>query len=877
MNIIGHTILNQYRIDASIASGGMGTVYRVWDLKRNVPLSMKILHKGLTDDPLALRRFQREANALKKLTHPNIVPFYGLYQTSDFVFLLERFIDGPTLKDILEKKRGPTSLDEALTYIAAMSAALGYAHHNGLVHCDVKPGNVMIDQGGNIFLTDFGISRSLTEITATFAGAGTPAYMAPEQIRGEAVSPATDVYALGIILYEMLTGKRAFRGYKFGNDINGDTFGERIRYENLNIDPPDPRELNPSIPMELAATISKAMAKSSAERYKDATEFFAAVQSATGITRNSIPTRIDTNKFHSVFNDVEQNETPIQHLPKSGTNLSPVITFLPGLIISCVVLILVLVLTQVLDFSKLTEIVARLIEFVVAPLRRNIPTILGVFALLTLFVGTAIVWRKIRPIFFRRLAGDEGNPVSPNRLTKKDINPTLITALDARKRHEIIGLVGREHELRLKDRIVFFSGQKCLLRGFGRFGGTTLITQIIERAKVDIASRNQGKVLLLSASLEFYPTINANDAIKAIIRDLQIDILRADYSWSIAQQLRNLQKKYSIKDYSTETSVSVKAAAGPFGEASFTRKQGQNGANGDSILSDGELLDIFEQILDGKTRGRDSQPFERMLGGILANKTLPARIIIIIDKIENDKVFDMLRQLKILDDERIFVFGIVKQNIYSAWGKDKKEKIEVLGFESIYVPCLWETETSLIENLITEIMPAKKIDIEDSIEDEEEEIPNELRDLRDHIAYVSRGAPGEVLKRLLSTELCNYKDGIPEIAFDTIQQWELIKYNAQCERLISKNWEKVLPKELKGLEEIDQAKIGVYEILDWIRQEVGFTFEELIAEAQNNKIPIAKSKLLKTETASTLIETLIQEKFLVEEPSKKYRLNEDFM
>src|SRR3972149_1463625 len=159
-NLINQVLLDQYRVDAFIASGGMGAVYRVWDLKRNVPLAMKVLHAELAEDPSGFTRFQREARALQRLAHPNIVPFYGLFHTQDITFLLERYVDGTTLKDILQQHQGqPLPLQEALTYLKALCAALGYAHANGVVHCDVKPGNVMIDAGGNVYLTDFGIAR----------------------------------------------------------------------------------------------------------------------------------------------------------------------------------------------------------------------------------------------------------------------------------------------------------------------------------------------------------------------------------------------------------------------------------------------------------------------------------------------------------------------------------------------------------------------------------------------------------------------------------------------------------------------------------------------------------------------------------------------
>jgi serine/threonine protein kinase len=177
-NLIGQILLNQFRVDAFVASGGMGVVYRVWDLKRSVALAMKVLHAELSEDPSLLKRFQREARALEKLAHPNIVPFYGLYRTRDIVFLLERYIDGPSLKEILKIYHGQSvPMQEVLIYLKSLCAALGYAHFHGVVHCDIKPGNVMIDRGGNIYLTDFGIARHAESTTTTLATIGTSAYM----------------------------------------------------------------------------------------------------------------------------------------------------------------------------------------------------------------------------------------------------------------------------------------------------------------------------------------------------------------------------------------------------------------------------------------------------------------------------------------------------------------------------------------------------------------------------------------------------------------------------------------------------------------------------------------------------------------------------
>jgi serine/threonine-protein kinase len=286
-------ILNQYRVEEFIDAGGMGKVYRVKDLRRNALLAMKVLNEELANDSSVLKLFKREAKALEVLTHPNIVRFYGIRQSGDLVFLLEDYIDGPSLKEILASQKGrPLSLPEAMVYLKALCSALGYAHNSGIVHCDVKPGNVMLDRGGKIYLTDFGVARHADSTETTLIGAGAPAYMAPEQIGLKAVSPATDVYALGLLLYEMLTGQRAFRGDEAASQTKGQTTAERVRYEHMALIPQNPCSLNRSIPPALGGVILKALSKSPEERYLDAGHFFTAVCWTINIDPAQIDSRI---------------------------------------------------------------------------------------------------------------------------------------------------------------------------------------------------------------------------------------------------------------------------------------------------------------------------------------------------------------------------------------------------------------------------------------------------------------------------------------------------------------------------------------------------------------------------------------------------------
>src|SRR3990172_2134229 len=293
-NLIGKIIANRYRVDAFLAAGGMGAVYRVYDLQRNIVLAMKVLDPELADDPAMFKSFQRDGRALQKLAHTNIIPFYGLSKGGEFPYMLMEYIDGPTLKDYLRQKEGkPLSEGEALTFLKAICSALGYAHSMGVVHCDIKPANVMINRGGRIYLGDFGIARHADSGTTTLAGAGAPAYMAPEQILRKSVTPATDIYAMGGILFEMFTGQRPFRATAESTHDTDGLVSERVRQAHLKQPPPDPREINPGINGRLAGVILKALEKEPLQRYQTCQELLDAVCQSVGMVIDQIPDRVE--------------------------------------------------------------------------------------------------------------------------------------------------------------------------------------------------------------------------------------------------------------------------------------------------------------------------------------------------------------------------------------------------------------------------------------------------------------------------------------------------------------------------------------------------------------------------------------------------------
>ncbi len=252
----------RYELNHLIARGGMAEVYRAHDRLLDRPVALKVLFPELSVDRSFVERFRREAQAAANLSHPNIVPVFDWGEDTGTYFIVMEFIDGRPLSAIL-KTAGPLTADRTADIGAHVAAALGYAHKHGVIHRDVKPGNVLITDEGQVKVTDFGIARAInTEESLTQTGAvmGTATYFSPEQAEGMGVDARSDIYSLGVVLFEMATGRPPFLG-----DTPVAVASKHVRDH-----PPAPRELNPSIPPTFEAIILKAMAKNPEHRYATA-------------------------------------------------------------------------------------------------------------------------------------------------------------------------------------------------------------------------------------------------------------------------------------------------------------------------------------------------------------------------------------------------------------------------------------------------------------------------------------------------------------------------------------------------------------------------------------------------------------------------------
>ena len=281
---------DRYQLVSHIARGGMAQVYLARDLLLDRPVALKVLFPELSIDRAFVERFRREAKAAANLSHPNIVSIYDWGQGENTYFIVMEYVSGRTLSQML--RDGPLDSPHAARIAADVAAALDFAHRHGVIHRDVKPGNVLINESGQVKVADFGIARAIgagaaEDLTQTGSVMGTATYFSPEQAQGFGVDPRSDVYSLGVVLYEMLAGRTPFTG---DSPVS-------IAYKHVKETPEPIRALNPAVPAGLEAIVMKALAKQPDDRYQSAEELrgdLVRYMQGQPIMASAEPTRVAT-------------------------------------------------------------------------------------------------------------------------------------------------------------------------------------------------------------------------------------------------------------------------------------------------------------------------------------------------------------------------------------------------------------------------------------------------------------------------------------------------------------------------------------------------------------------------------------------------------
>jgi serine/threonine-protein kinase len=263
--MVGEVLSDRYEVEELVGTGGMSSVFRAHDRLLDRKVALKVLHQQYTEDAEYVERFRREARAVAALSHPNIVTVIDRGEHEDRQFIVFEYVDGENLKALIER-RGPAPVVTALELAMQIARGLSFAHQQGLVHRDVKPQNVLLNGDGQAKVTDFGIARSLDMqhgMTQTGTVLGTSDYIAPEQAQGQRVDEHTDVYSLGVVLYEMLTNEVPFPGENF----------VAVAMRHINEEPPSIRDKRSDVSPRLEAAVQRAMAKRPEDRFHTMADF----------------------------------------------------------------------------------------------------------------------------------------------------------------------------------------------------------------------------------------------------------------------------------------------------------------------------------------------------------------------------------------------------------------------------------------------------------------------------------------------------------------------------------------------------------------------------------------------------------------------------
>jgi serine/threonine-protein kinase len=261
----GDVIAGRYEVEELVGTGGMSSVYRARDRMLERLVALKVLHPHYGDDEEYVERFRREARSVAQLSHPHIVTVIDRGEDDGQQFIVFEYVDGENLKQLLART-GPLPTRRALELAMEIADALAFAHEHGLIHRDVKPQNVLMTPDGDAKVTDFGIARSIDVehgVTQTGTVLGTSNYLSPEQASGKPTTPSTDVYSLGVVLYELLTGEVPFPGENF----------VAVAMKHMNEMPPDLLEQRPDVPLRLAAAVDRALEKEPARRFPSMDQF----------------------------------------------------------------------------------------------------------------------------------------------------------------------------------------------------------------------------------------------------------------------------------------------------------------------------------------------------------------------------------------------------------------------------------------------------------------------------------------------------------------------------------------------------------------------------------------------------------------------------
>ena len=807
-----------YRIDAVLGRGGMGAVYEAMHLRLQRVVAVKVLDAGLERDQGFRERFRREQRLASAIDHPNIVPIYDAGEYAGQLYIAMRLVDGGTLADVISS--GDRDTGRALGFMRQAGAALDAAHELGLVHRDVKPHNMLVDSRGHLYLTDFGIAIAGPDrLTATGQFVGTVAYVAPEQIDGQAVTPAADIYALGCVLYEVLTGSAPFRRES----------AARILFAHLNDEPPRVTELRPDLAPGVNSVIARAMAKAPADRYPSAGAFVSAAMTAAGASELVIrehgarpaagrrhpgppPRRTPAAAGRTTF-------APAR--PKSSGAHTP--SWLGR------------------QRRSSRDWLRRLLRLTTAeaPSKRDERGISD---------SASEAASALRPTLMRegedrrtRAASDtrparatSATPGHPRFLLNPGFQYIHEPLVDDRSGLPLLGN-GDLVDL-LKERIVHSRGGAFLVTGFRGVGKTTVIARALAEletehddvavlaVRVNVARPRTVEELLFEIIRRVFETLKDENLLRLMSPTVQRELLLAYARTSLSF---NETRAKAANRGITVGLPSVINALAPKIDASRTRTDSLATQAAFLAYSDADVEHDFLRIISLVERGEAvNSPVQRYLPW-RRTPTLPGwrgKIVVVIDELDklttDDEgmrcVSDLIAGLKNLLTARgvhfLFVAGPDLHDVALAESRRGNSVYDSVFSWQFYVPCIWDATDALLDAILDDAdAGSPAVDV-----------------LRQYLRFKSRG-----VARLLLMELnafVRWADGSAYLEVRSIDRAR-VQFYADLETIIRAFVDQSTAEQAGGLAvDEDRWKLGAYYVTDWILRSRGtpFTADELV-------------------------------------------------
>ncbi len=867
---------SRYEIREVLGKGGMSEVYRAYDPYFDRDVALKILRREMLEDTRLRERFERETKIIAKLEIEGIVPVYDIGRDKDQLFFVMRLMTGGSLSDRMQN--GSILTAEIIRIVQRIAPALDEAHKRGIIHRDLKPSNILFDEHNNAFISDFGIAKSINISalsTLTDGGiVGTPRYMSPEQAWAELVDARSDIYSLGVIVFEMLIGKTRFDALS--------PLGLAFRDESIPV--PSLLDNNPDLPPSVQAVIEKVLARNRDQRYDSAMEFANALTAALsepvipelrklvyqkprlllrfwligGIVLLALaifavwrypefvtPTTPAPSTLTSV-----PSETPVPTLTSTAT-IEPTQTSTPT------VEPMATLTSTVTATATQTSSTIGTTPYLI----RNVSVTLiffGLLGLLAYTTGNINFLRRTtvtnqKPVIY---TSEKPLPPVPSETT---MTTNLFAVVDPTKRRELLVLFGRDLEMRITNKIAYFGGGRYILHGFGRFGATALINQIVRKAEHEVArkSTGQGKGFIMTVHIDAATLEEKDEEIHAVIKELKYEAIHSHYARSVIAQVDRLDKQ--DKNHSAdgnpstdEKTISIKATIPGF-ETQYSRKFGNEKSS--PKIGGEELLKLVRNFLD-RAEQQNPHSLELLIDKVLGTTAVPTRIIFVIDHIKSEAVFNTIRRMRLFDEDRVTFFAIVKQEYYLPWiqNEDVLSLLKELKFQFHYMPCFWEERTNFVRDLITNAFGPNIIG-DKSL----------LPDFIDHIAFLSRGAPAEAANETVKTDFCEYRSEKLILNLEKIPDIENMKANANLQRILARNWDAILSSRFKATkaEEADQARLAIYKLMDWMNSQKRFSFSTARKFALHSHLRISTDHQMTENILKTVLTILVSENYLM--------------